>query len=345
MKRTSPKRAVSRKPAKRKRSAKAAVKDQATEHCTHCEKKLQTADKALYVEEEVGRTFCSEECIAQYFAPEIQRLEKEYFKYLPKEDLSSVERERHADLRWATIQEPQEMWREKTLSGDYRYTLISEYQVRSKTIWSVCICLLLRGEPSFLYLAFVTRKEEFVDHYRKGERVQRVKTGSKEAKEMQRRRDEEAFDAVAEPGKPTDGLAEPWTEDELQRADRIQTRRKDDIPADRYSEYEGCVEQTLEKPDEVWSYLSKGREITRYFHFIRQYKEASPAHWYVIVARETDKEDQLEIMDLFPTRDAALVSRYRKGEQEAVEQEVQAATAPDTGEGSDSSGSGNRWVH
>ena len=347
MKRTSPRKALPKKQARSKSRPKDAAKEQAVEQCSHCEKKLQTDDKALYVEEEVGRTFCTEECIAQYFAPEIERLEKEYFKYLPKEDLTSEEREKHADLRWATIQEPQEMWREKTLAGDFRYTLISEYKIRAKTLWSVCICLLLRGEPSFLYLAFVTRKEEFVDHYRKGERVQRVKVGT--ALENPNATQQEGFDSTAAGAKSplTDGLASPWTEDELLRAERIQTRRKDDIPTDRYSDYESCVEQTLEKPDEVWSWLSRGREAIRYFHFIKKYNEADPEHWYVIVARETDQEDQLEIMDLFPTRDSDLVSRYRKGEQEEIEgaSEVKAASTTEGDGGANSSGSGPQWVH
>jgi hypothetical protein len=36
----------------------------------------------------------------------------------------------------------------------------------------------------------------------------------------------------------------------------------------------------------------------------------------LIIARETEDEEQIEILDAFPTRDAALVDRYRRGEQE-----------------------------
>ena len=311
-----------------KAKAQAKVSEKAADICGHCENALGSAERALYVEEEVGRTFCSEDCIAAFFAPDIQRLEKDYFKHLPDDELSEDDREKHSHLRWQTIQEPQEIWREKTLNGDHRYTLISEYRVKNKTLWSVCICLLLRGEPSFLYLAFVSRKPEFIDRYRRGERVQRVKaTKSQAAGEDQAVVGEgaEAEDADDEAPKPMmDGLAEPWTEDELLIAERARLMKDTDIASDTYTQYEHCVEATLEKPTEVWGWESKdgGETPQKYYHFIRHYDDKSP-FWYIIVAKETDQEDQLEIVDLFPTRDEDLVSRYRRGEQEMGESEEQ----------------------
>src|SRR5947209_5507412 len=44
------------------------------ELCTHCSKDLSREDRALFVEEEIGRVFCSEDCIAAFFAPEVERL-------------------------------------------------------------------------------------------------------------------------------------------------------------------------------------------------------------------------------------------------------------------------------
>jgi hypothetical protein len=145
------------------------------EFCENCLKDLSQIDRALFVEEEVGRIFCSETCIAAYFTPEISRLEKEYFRRLSSNDLSAEERDHLSHLRWMTLQSPDEVWREKTLSGDYRYTLISELQPEDRAIWSVCICLFLRGEPSFLFLAFQTKNAAMVAAYRKGERVEWVK--------------------------------------------------------------------------------------------------------------------------------------------------------------------------
>ena len=86
--------------------------------CCYCLKKLITSDRALFVEEENGRIFCSESCITRFFSKDIDKLEKEYFKRLSPYDLSAKEKENFSDLRWITLQAPNEVWREKTVPGD-----------------------------------------------------------------------------------------------------------------------------------------------------------------------------------------------------------------------------------
>ena len=59
------------------------------------------------------------------------------------------------------------------------------------------------------------------------------------------------------------------------------------------------------------------------YHFIRHYPNEKPGIWFVIVAREIeDNEEQIEVVDAFPTKDGALVEQYRKGEQEAGQAET-----------------------
>lgn len=307
------------------------------ESCRNCGTDLAKSERALFVEEEVGRIFCSEECIASHFGPEIERLEKEYFRRLSSSDLSAPERENLAHLRWITLQEPDEVWQEKTLSGDFRYTLISEFQPGAKKVWCVCICLFLRGEPSFLFLAFPTRNAAMVNHYRRGERVEwqrprqqadpaseaaRETVSSLEPENVGEPTDEALADAAAE-GASSDRLADEWTEGETYLAQVSQERSPDDIPAEEFELYQGCLEEALQEPDEVWSLQVGGEDALRLYHFIRFYPEEGSGVWYVIVARETDEEEQIEIMDAFPTRDASLVDRYRRGEREVGGDEVE----------------------
>jgi hypothetical protein len=307
-----------------------------SEDCAHCKSSLQAKDKALFVEEEIGRVFCSEDCIASYFGPEVDRLEKEYMKRLSSSDLSGDEREKLAHLRWVTLEEPDEIWREKTLSGDFRYTLISEFKPGSKPIWCVCICLFLRGEPSFLYLAFPTKNAAMVNQYRRGERMQWQKkknetqaSASREIPETLQEASPSANPSAssnsgsgkdAKPEK-TDGLADAWTEDETLRAELTGRRRSDDIPTSEYELYQACLEETLETPDEVWSVKpealpSSEGDNPKVYHFIKRYKDELPAVWYIVVARETEDEEEIELLDSFPTRDADLVESYRRGFQE-----------------------------
>jgi hypothetical protein len=358
------------------------------EFCHHCGKNLVGAERALFVEEEVGRIFCSEDCITGYFAPEIKRLEKEYLRKLSPRDLSGEGRERLAHLRWATLQKPDEVWREKTLTGDYRYTLISKFSPKGqRPVWCVCICLFLRGDPSFLYLAFPTQNSAMANHFRKGEQIA-APSKSKNDKALDATGDRES--------ESTDRLASSWTEDDLLQAELRQARRKDDIPREQFEKYLKYFEETLESPDEVWSTVlqlgspgsgrgkltdgaysrrgegsarpkarrvevgsetatpergtaSEGSSLTpladstdpendlestegasdsapedkRLYHFLRAYSDQKPILWYIIVARDTDEDEEIEILDSFPTHDESLVHRYRTGRQDVGEGPVE----------------------
>jgi len=301
--------------------------------CYHCTKSLSgDNERALFVEEEVGRIFCSESCIAAFFTPEIERLEKEFFRRLTPSDLASEERESLAHLRWITLQEPDEVWREKTLSGDLRYTLISEFKPSSKKIWSICICLFLRGEPSFLYLAFPTKNSAMANQYRRGEQVEWIKpqqsaaSGDVDSAGAEGSEGGEGEESSANDEK-LDRLADSWTEDETVLAQLGKGRSKDDIPPSEYGLYQACLEETLEKPDEVWSHEiheNRAEEPVKLYHFIKHYPDEKPGIWFVIVARETEDEEQIEIIDAFPSRDPQLVEHYRRGEQEVGQIESKA---------------------
>ena len=283
--------------------------------CANCAKSLKGSERALFVEEEIGRIFCSEECISEYFTPDVEVLEQEYLGLVSSEDLAPEKREELAYLRWITMEEPDEAWRQKTPSGDFRYTLISEFNPSDKPVWFICICLLLRGDPSFLFIAFPTVDERLVHYYRRGEKVQWIKP----------RKDGQKEDAAGDAGPPvpadnapmTDGLADKWTEDETVRARLGTKRREDDIPQEEYQLYQGCMNETLDEPDEIWSVaVNDNPGAPRVYHFIKHYPEEAPPVWFVIVARDTDNEEQLEVVDAFPTKDPGLVQGYRQGEQE-----------------------------
>jgi len=336
--------------AKGARSAKSAKNAEAAESCKNCSKHLETDDRALFVEEEIGRVFCSEECITGYFTPDVERLEKEYFRVLAPGDLDPEEREKLAHLRWITLQEPDEVWRQKSLSGDHRYTLISEFRPGSRSIWCVCVCLFLRGEPSFLFISLTSKNAALVNHYRRGERVV-LDSPAKRTGDLKNVKPAGAAEKTAvDPALvPMDGLASEWTDEETRRAQMNQSRRIDDIPEAEFELYQTCLEETLQNPTEVWTKPEapldeesaeestaettnsgeepvSGDEDSRVFHFVRFYPDETPGMWYVVIAREVDDSDEIEILDAFPTRDSDLVDRYRSGTQEVGEGEKQASS-------------------
>ncbi len=297
--------------AARKQAEKKAVKrpekkagKRSQKACQNCDKDLSKADKALFVEEEVGRVFCSEECIAHYFTPAIEKLETEYHRLAQSVDAQNEFRtedyEALSHLRWLTLEEPDEIRRRKNRDGDWIYTLISEFQPGGRSVWCICICLLLRGEPSFLFISFPTASLSLVQLYRKGEIVAKEEIAAAAA-------------ASKDSEEQTDRLAGEWTPDETLRAQYPTVRGTSDIPRGEFAGYQECLQETLDHPNEVWSIEFKQNK--KLYHFIRHYPGSS-AFWYVIIARDTEEEDQLEILDAFPTRDRALMKAYQTGLQE-----------------------------
>ncbi len=74
--------------------------------------------------------------------------------------------------------------------------------------------------------------------------------------------------------------------------------------------FEVCETETLQDPTELWSIgLERGK--CRY-HFLR-YFESRGSFWYVVIAMDA-QDDELEILDSFPTEDSDLIHRLRQGE-------------------------------
>jgi len=111
-------------------------------------------------------------------------------------------------------------------------------------------------------------------------------------------------------------LAEPWTESDSIRALILKGRKESDIPLEDFGFYQKCLEETLQTPNELWSYLPKSAK--RIYHFIKKYEHDEP-FWYVVIAKDTTDETQIEIMDVFPTRDQELVQLCRHGKKEPLQ--------------------------
>jgi len=304
--------------AKTKKSPSKSKKTSGGIHCCECNKLIPAKEQALFVEEEVGRYFCQESCIVSHFTPEIEKMEREYGRHVSPTDLSSEERERFSHLRWTTLEKPEEIWKEKVPSGDHRYTVISQFTPDKKPIWGVGVCLMLRGDPSFLFIAFVTSDRHLVDVFRKGEKLKVIQ------KKTENEIAEEATALEENSPDGEDGLAEPWTESDSVRVSIIGSRKPNDIPVEDFCFYQKCLEETLQEPTELWSYTAKSSK--RVYHFIREYEHDSN-YWYVVMAKDTIDETQIEIIDAFPTKDKSLVEMCRHGKKEVLGNSQQAAEA------------------
>jgi hypothetical protein len=274
--------------------------------CCECGNRIQAREQALFVEEEVGRYFCEEACIIAHFTDEIEKMEREYGRHVSTRDLTAEERERYAHFRWATLEEPAEIWMEKSTAGDHRYTLISQFHPDQKSVWGVAVCLMLRGEPSFLFIAFVTSDKNLVEAFRKGDRQKVIR---------QMKEEDNVVPLNPDASEDKTMLAEPWSESDSVRAGILRSRKAQDIPYEDFGFYQKCLEETLQEPTELWSYSATAKK--RVYHFIREY-EHDQNYWYVVMAKDASDDTQIEIIDAFPTKDPHLMELCRHGKKEVL---------------------------
>jgi hypothetical protein len=97
-----------------------------------------------------------------------------------------------------------------------------------------------------------------------------------------------------------------------------------EIRAHEFEQYDQYFDRTLHQPDEVWSMEEdEGRAVFQgvmRYHFLRFYpseKEDVP-FWYYVVAIETEKDDELEVLEARPTRDMRLIEALRIGHAHAT---------------------------
>jgi len=287
--------------------------------CWTCQKQIPTDKNFLVIEEDLKRVFCTEKCISDYFTKDIEALEQEYLSQVSKDDLSVKERESLVHLRWSTFESPQEIWCRKLVSGDHLYTLISQFDYEGTAVWCLCQTLFLQGEPSFLFIAFVTKDPKLVTYYRQGESIEWV--NAKKADEKNHNKiNLESEELIDYSNQTVDGVTEEWTEDETLRAEFVKSREDSDIQVDDFNLYNHCLQETLEDPTEVWALDQQEQNNdneNKVFYFIKHFSKHSDEYWYITVARETEEEDTLEVLDAFPTNDQKMVQRFRIGQEQS----------------------------
>ncbi len=212
------------------------------------------------------------------------------------DDFTPTEREALQPGKWELLESPQEIYRELLDSGEERVILVRKFEPEAEAAyWWVAVTFYLQEEPSFLFHAWVTRDESGL--------VAPFRAQGKGGPETM----------------ASDHLAQNWTENESLLAELVQPRTKGDIPFTDFSKYEPCIEQTLGKPDEVWTEaFESGAGTTRTYSFMKAFvnSDTQESFGYIVITRETLTEDELEIIEAMPTRDPDYLATFRRGRQD-----------------------------
>ena len=289
-----------------------------SDYCANCRKSLENIENILFVEKEVGRCFCAEECIREYFQPTIDFMREELVKLRSDADINDDDASRYAHYQALTLEDPDEVWIDETETGERHFTFIAHYRNGDDRMTYVVVTLAIEATPSFVFLGFATRNEDLVDEYRRGVDL-RIGEPAQEAAEPQPTMEPSQASATTEQQPKAENPSERLHESEPERL-YGEMRQPGDIAREDFGKYEQFIEASIDEPDEIWRFVDDlGNE---WLSFIARFtgeqlaEDADDFSIVVVCEPGYDPEKQTKTLDLvfaFPTIDPGLVQHFRKG--------------------------------
>lgn len=283
-----------------------------SEFCANCRRSLAKVEAVLFVEKELGRCFCSEECIQEYFQPTVDAMLEDLERLRPKGDYGNRSTGQFAQYRALTLEDPDEVWMNQLESGERHFTFIGHYRSGEERFSYVCVCLTIDGMPSFVFLGFATHDEELVEQYRQGTEI-KLPSPDGTATEMP------DIPEIDDPMPPRESLlSESQLWESIFNGEGVPSndlRRSDDIPKEQFPDFAQFVEPTIDDPDEIWTLQDP--EGRKWLTFISIYKDAEEDENYfsMIAVCRLREDNSLEMVSAFPTVDPEFAQKFRKGLQ------------------------------
>ncbi len=284
-----------------------------SDFCANCRKSLAEIETILFVEKEVGRCFCSEECIHDYFQPAVDAMLEEHDRLRSRGDYGDGAGERFSQYRALTLEDPDEVWLNETDSGERHFTFMSKFRSGEDAFTYVCVCLTIEGVPSFVFLGFATRDEDLVEQYRRGTEIP---LESPAAEPEVAGGPEDSAANLADAAANEIGRQLLW--EKLfagEGASSSDLRRSDDIPREQFDQFVQFIEPTMDDPDEIWSFVDPEKQ--KWLTFISIYKdhEDEETFFSMIVVCRLFENGEMQMVSAFPTIDPDFAQKFRRGVQ------------------------------
>lgn len=249
--------------------------------CNECKKVVPTLDKLLFVEEHSNKGFCSEECIEFFYTPFLAYYDQFLLQLRIKHQVTNENFEiglSDKDLVEEIIRAPTEVWRTQNELHEENFTYIKHFPAGSAGI----VCTVLHSEPSFIFLVFKSKSAELLAEFRGGERI------------------------VTPRKEDRDHIVE---ELEIKKshllADLLSKRKETDIPFEEFTNYDNCLLETMNHPDEIFEYKDKEGDLLT--TTIKSFLKNNKNFFYIIISYHTQN-----ILS-FPTEDMNLYAEFRVG--------------------------------
>ena len=267
-----------------------------SDFCQGCRHPLNPDEKIVYVEESANRYFCSEKCIRSYYDPMAEYYRKQMLEVRDPHDVSEGDFAEYESYAPLCLSNPDEIWADTTEFGETIYFYLANFTNEGGKFTYIVACFCLEDEPTYILLSFPTRDKKLAEEFRRGEKL--------EIKEE----DEETTEPEVSPVLAEDFLARQGNaiEEEM-----LRHRDPTDVPQSEFEEHIHLVDQTIENPDEVWELQDEGDNPI--LTLISQHEEN--LHYVVICTFDNSEgQESWRVIYSFPTRDPALVQRYRRGQ-------------------------------
>lgn len=252
----------------------------------------------IVIDADLGLVFDSEKDMLSYFEPTINKLVKQYKSFqdsneIPVESVTNLE-----ELLNICLDDPDEVWMLPDLD-DKTPSIFSfiRHHVEQEIFHVVLTHVDNQDEVTFVYFQFLTRDPKIVEKYRVGRMVfdqslTEIEFGMIEG------------DALSEGDPLAVGLFHAM----------LKLRSDQDISKEMFQELGmECRDRTIQEADEIWkSQDSSGHVLVT---FIREFHDhAIKDLFYIVVTQQELGSGVHALLFSFPTKDEALVERYRHGE-------------------------------
>lgn len=279
--------------------------------CTNCRKKIDEAHKVLFVDQSQNNGFCCEDCIVEYMTPVMESFENQEIKR--REELNIPFSEGLEDyfqdknLFHQVLYNPDNVYKFTNKLGHVFYTHI--YQMQNIDAKYLLVTTYYNNEPSFVYFKTITNSEELIQKYTKGEEVNVL------ANEIPTRQSEleEVEDNITLPKELMEDIEMKKSE---YLAKLLETRDEEDVPFEKYPEYDEYLPLALEEPDEIYEQVDEAGDDIKVY--IKSFKSNKTTFFYIVLCLEIElpeMENQNALLPIlgFPSQDTGLYKEYAVG--------------------------------
>jgi hypothetical protein len=229
------------------------------------------------------RGFCSEECIEFFYSPLLKYYEQLLHSFRTKFDLQDeivIFPYSDKELVEEVIRAPSEIWRSQNDLSEEMFTYIRHFNQGSALI----LCTVLNKEPSFIFLVTKTGSEKLISEFRIGERL--MAAGDEDTDEIITHLENKKSQILA---------------------DLLGKRLESDIPFEKFTIYDSCLDDTINAPDEVFEFKDREGDILQ--SAIKSFTKFNENFFYIVITF-----NKLPILS-FPTTDVNLYAEFRIGKQ------------------------------